>query len=78
VGAIAAIVLGASGPITFLIVNFIVGPDSPYRIPGEVSGLAAFGLAFAGMIVGSLVGSATGLAKARPIPEAPGAEESAP
>jgi Na+/proline symporter len=56
-GAVAAIVLGASGPITFLIVNSIVGPDSPYRIPGEVSGLAAFGLAFAGLIVGSLLGN---------------------
>ena len=55
-GAVAAIVLGAAGPITFLIVNFIVGPDSKYRIPGEWSGLAAFGLAFAGMFFGSLLG----------------------
>ena len=67
-GAVAAIVLGAAGPIAFLVVNFLVGKDSPYRISGEASGLAAFGLAFAGLIVGSLVGEATGLARAVPIP----------
>lgn len=59
-GAIAAIVLGAAGPIAFLVVNFIAGPDSPYRISGAVSGLAAFGLAAAGMIGGSLFGAAMG------------------
>jgi len=59
-GAMWAIVLGAAGPVAFLVVNFIVGKDSAYRIPGEVSGLAAFGLAFAGMIVGSLMGEKSG------------------
>lgn len=59
-GAIAAIVLGAAGPIAFLVVNFLVGPDSPYRIPGEVSGLAAFGLAFLGLFAGSWLGKAAG------------------
>jgi Na+/proline symporter len=59
-GAISAIVLGACGPLTFLVINAIVGKDSPYRVPGEVAGLAAFGLAFAGMVVGSLIGQAAG------------------
>jgi Na+/proline symporter len=59
-GALSAIVLGAAGPVAFLVVNFFVEPDSPYHIPGEVSGLAAFGLSFAGMFVGSLVGTALG------------------
>lgn len=72
-GAMAAILLGAAGPITFLIVNYVVGPDSPYRIPGEVSGLAAFGLAFAGLIVGSLVGKAASRSGGGPAsPSAPG------
>ncbi len=61
-GAIAAIVLGACGPLTFLVINAIVGKGSPYRIAGEVAGLAAFGLAFAGMIAGSLLGTACGKA----------------
>ncbi len=74
-GAISAIVLGAAGPITFLIVNAIVEKDSPWRIPGEVSGLAAFGFAFAGLVVGSLVGRAYGRGQAGPIPNAPKTEE---
>lgn len=59
-GAVAAIVLGACGPLTFLVINAFVGKGSPYRIPGEVAGLAAFGLAFAGMIGGSLIATALG------------------
>ncbi|MHB8898251.1 MAG: sodium:solute symporter family protein [Thermoguttaceae bacterium] len=64
-GAVAAIVLGACGPLTFLVINAVVGRDSPYRIPGEVAGLAAFGLAFAGLIFGSLL--ATALGKGNPV-----------
>ena len=59
IGATAAIVLGAVGPISFLIVNFLHEryPDRfPWQIAPEIAGLAAFGCAFAGMIVGSLVG----------------------
>jgi hypothetical protein len=74
----AAIVLGAAGPITFLIVNAIVDEDSSWRISGELGGLAAFGLAFAGMIVGSLVGRATGRAIARPIQTTAETEEPGP
>ena len=48
-GAIAALVLGAIGPITFL----IVGKEK--KIPAEVAGAASFGLAFLGMIAGSLL-----------------------
>jgi SSS family solute:Na+ symporter len=66
-GAMAAIVLGAAGPISFLVVNAIVDEDSAWRISGEVGGLAAFGFALAGLIVGSLVGRATGRAVTRPI-----------
>ncbi len=59
-GAISAIILGAIGPITFLVVNAIVPADSPWRIAPEVAGFASFGMAFAGMIFGSLAGSASG------------------
>jgi len=58
-GAVAAIVLGAIGPITFLVVNAIV-KDPAKQIPPEVAGFASFGLAFAGMLFGSLVGQAFG------------------
>ncbi len=75
-GAVAAIILGAAGPLTFIVFNLIVGKDSPYRIPGEVAGLAAFGLAFAGMIFGSLVGQAFGKGS-RSLPE-PTPEEARP
>jgi len=57
-GAVAAIVLGAIGPITFLVVNAIV--DKKDQISPEVAGWSAFGMSFAGMIVGSLVGQAMG------------------
>lgn len=59
IGATAAIILGAVGPLSFLIVNFLHDwkPDQfPWKIAPEIAGLAAFGCAFAGMIVGSLVG----------------------
>jgi SSS family solute:Na+ symporter len=51
-GAIAALVLGAVGPITFLITNQYL-PEAK-RIAPEIAGAGAFGLAFLGMIVGSL------------------------
>lgn len=47
-GAIAALVMGAVGPITFLLIG------QKYSIPPEAAGAAAFGLAALGMIVGSL------------------------
>ncbi len=52
VGAYAALVLGAIGPLTFLVVAQ-VWPDR--QIPAEVAGGSSFGLAFLGMIVGSLL-----------------------
>jgi Na+/proline symporter len=58
-GAIAAIVLGAIGPLAFLVVNAIV-KDPARQISPESAGLAAFGLSFAGMICGSLVAQALG------------------
>jgi len=62
-GAIAAIVLGAIGPITFLIVNAVV-KDPAKQIPPEAAGFAAFGLSFAGMFFGSLLGRAMGRGRA--------------
>ena len=64
-GAYAAIILGAVGPLTFLVVN----SDGVERIPPAVAGLAGFGLAFAGMIVGSLVGGA--IEQRRPVADPP-------
>ncbi|MFI5356130.1 MAG: sodium:solute symporter [Opitutales bacterium] len=52
-GAYAALVLGAIGPLTFLIVNAVVAKDR--QIAPEVAGAASFGLSFAGMLVGSLL-----------------------
>src|SRR5207237_3908667 len=51
VGAYAALLLGAVGPITFLIVNGVVEKDK--QIGPEIAGASSFALAFAGMIVGS-------------------------
>ena len=50
-GAYAALIMGAIGPITFLFIG------KKYSIPPEVAGASAFGLAAAGMIVGSLLTS---------------------
>ncbi|MCC7086180.1 MAG: sodium:solute symporter family protein [Pirellulales bacterium] len=65
-GAIAAIVLGAIGPITFLVVNATV-KDPVHQISPELAGLSAFGLAFGGMIVGSLLGRALGHGRSGPL-----------
>lgn len=67
-GAFAALILGAVGPITFLVVNAVV--DKSHQIAPEIAGASSFGLAFAGMIVGSLVSSAPS-AQARPQPATP-------
>lgn len=53
VGAVAAIVLGAIGPLAFLVVNSILEKAS--HIPPEVAGASSSVLAFVGMFVGSLV-----------------------
>ncbi len=66
-GAIASLVLGAVGPITFLIYNGIV-TDPAKQIKPETAGLAAFALAFAGMIVGTYVARMFGAGVAGPIP----------
>lgn len=60
-GAMAAIVLGAIGPLTFLVVNGVVKSarfdiDPSWEIQPEIAGAAAFGMSFAGMFLGSLVG----------------------
>lgn len=65
-GAIAAIILGAIGPIAFLVVN-AVEKDPAKQISAEAAGMAAFGLSFAGMIVGSLLGQAFGRGLSGPI-----------
>ena len=57
-GAYAALVLGAVGPVLFLVLNLLVakGHLSPgLKISAEMAGASSFGLAFAGMIVGSLL-----------------------
>jgi len=54
-GALAAIVLGAVGPISFLVVNALVPASSPWRIAPETAGFASFGMAFGGMLFGSLL-----------------------
>ena len=51
-GAYAALIMGAIGPITFLLIG------KTYAIPPEVAGAAAFGLAALGMIFGSLLSPA--------------------
>ncbi len=48
-GAAAALVLGALGPITFLLLG------KTYAIPPEIAGASSFGLAAFGMIAGSLL-----------------------
>jgi SSS family solute:Na+ symporter len=52
-GACAALVLGAVGPLAFLIVNAVWAKSHP--IAPEIAGTASFALAFAGMIAGSLL-----------------------
>lgn len=52
-GAYAALVLGAVGPLTFLVVNLVVAKEK--QIAPEIAGASSFALAFAGMIVGSLL-----------------------
>ena len=61
-GAYAALVLGALGPIYFLVVN----SRGVERIAPEIAGLAGFGLSFAGMFFGSHLGRALGLSHADP------------
>lgn len=53
-GALAALVLGAIGPITFLVVNAVVPKEQ--QIKPETAGFASFGLAFLGMVIGSFLG----------------------
>lgn len=52
-GAFAALILGAIGPLTFLVVNAVV--EKSHQIAPEIAGASSFGLAFAGMIAGSLL-----------------------
>ena len=79
-GAVAAIVLGAIGPITFLIVNGIVKSprwniDPSWEISPEVAGFAAFAMSFAGMFFGSLLGRKMGRHHAGPMPAQAAREE---
>ena len=52
-GAFAALILGAIGPLTFLVVNAVV--DKAHQIAPEIAGASSFALAFAGMVGGSLL-----------------------
>lgn len=63
-GAYAALVLGAVGPITFLVVNQIVTKENQIR--PEVAGASSFALAFLGMLVGSLLSKPQSTPTAKP------------
>jgi Na+/proline symporter len=54
IGAAAAIVLGAAGPVAFVVVNAMV--DASHRIAPATAGLSAYAMAFGGLVVGSLLG----------------------
>jgi SSS family solute:Na+ symporter len=54
-GAYAALILGAIGPLTFLVLAKVM---PQHQIPAEVAGGSSFALAFLGMIVGSLLSPA--------------------
>lgn len=56
-GALTAIVLGAVGPVGFVVLNTVLPKTSPWRLSAELAGMSAFGLAALGMIVGSLAGN---------------------
>jgi SSS family solute:Na+ symporter len=74
-GAYATLVLGAAGPLAFVVVN----SGGEERIPPAIAGLSGFGLAFAGMLVGSLLGRALEMRRAAPsAPAAPAIEENEP
>ncbi|MDB6126674.1 MAG: Sodium:solute symporter family protein [Verrucomicrobia bacterium] len=51
-GAYAALILGAIGPLTFLVIEKYL---PQYHIPASVAGGSSFALSFLGMLVGSLV-----------------------
>lgn len=53
-GAVAAIILGATGPISFVVVNALA-TDPSRRISPATAGLSAYALAFGGLIGGSLL-----------------------
>ncbi|MBI3851969.1 MAG: sodium:solute symporter family protein [Verrucomicrobia bacterium] len=53
-GGIAAIILGAIGPVTFLVVNAFVAKEN--QIAPQVAGFSSIALAFLGMVVGSWLG----------------------
>lgn len=58
-GAFAALILGAVGPITFLVVNAVASKSGAVGKPvigPELAGASSFALAFAGMFFGSLLG----------------------
>jgi SSS family solute:Na+ symporter len=55
-GAYAALILGAIGPLSFLIVNAVVA--KAHQIAPEIAGASSFALSFLGMIIGSLATSA--------------------
>jgi SSS family solute:Na+ symporter len=57
-GAYAALILGAIGPLTFLIVNYHFRNSPQHQISPEIAGGSSFALAFLGMIIGSLVSRA--------------------
>ncbi|MBP7825702.1 MAG: Sodium/glucose cotransporter [Verrucomicrobia bacterium ADurb.Bin118] len=63
-GAYAALVLGAIGPLTFLVVNQVVSKENQIR--PEVAGASSFALAFLGMLIGSLLSRPPSPATAKP------------
>lgn len=73
-GAFASLILGAVGPITFLVYNAIV-TDPARQIAPEAAGLSAFALAFAGMYFGSWLGQIFGPEQPKPVPGVSSSEE---
>jgi SSS family solute:Na+ symporter len=76
-GAIASLLLGPVYPITFLVYNAIV-TDPERQLSPAAAGFASFGMALAGMVVGTFIGQALGRGVSGPIPGSTAAREIEP
>lgn len=80
-GALAAIVLGAVGPLSFLVLQQTVSKDSAlgqsWLLSPAVAGLASFVMAFGGMVLGTALARMLGRGVCGPVGEEPVGEEEA-